>query len=75
MSEQEKPMQKYEDRYKNLLLQFSKTAGELAAAGDIKGIHFLTECLDAVLGRALEIISAQREAQQGPDEWKGGWVS
>jgi hypothetical protein len=72
MSEQEKPMQKYEDRYKNLLLQFSKAAGELAAAGDIKGIHFLTECLDAVLGRALQYI----EAQQGPDqsEWEAGWV-
>jgi len=72
MSEQEKPMQKYEDRYKNLLLQFSKAAGELAAAGDVKGIHFLLECCDAVFGRALQHI----EAQQGPDqdEWKPGWV-
>jgi len=50
----------YEKKYGAMLTDLAKAAGEMTRAGDVRGVTFLIECADAILGRALVLLEAQR---------------
>lgn len=57
--DKDKPLRAYEDRYGSLLQSLSTAIAGLVVANDVVGIHFLIECCDAILGRALLLIESR----------------
>ena len=54
----ENPIPKYVERYEPLLMGLASAAGDLTSRGEVAGIHFLLESVDAIFGRALALLQA-----------------
>lgn len=55
----------YEKKYGDLMTAFAEAAGEMTRDGDIRGIRFMIEVADAILGRALVLIEAKQMRAKG----------
>jgi len=55
----------FEERYGALLSALIGAAGELTAADDLTGLRFLIECVDAIFGRALQLIELRHAQEAG----------
>ncbi len=60
-----KPMDQYEERYGKTLTGLVSATAEVVAAGDARGLHFLIECCDAILGRGVLLLEAKQNQAEG----------